>query len=113
MAELVALSAMVPAAQEDSGAAFGPACGPSDLCQPIIADGDNLKYVSEQLGHSSTKVTADTYRHLILGCTNQAVDLLDWDVEEKNRHWNRDQQRVGTPNPLVLWQIPWHRRRCT
>jgi integrase len=31
----------------------------------LIANGENLKYISEQLGHSSIKVTADTYGHLI------------------------------------------------
>ena len=43
----------------------------------LIANGENLKYVSEQLGHSSIKITVDTYGHLIPGGNKQAVDRLD------------------------------------
>lgn len=43
----------------------------------LIANGENLKYIAEQLGHSSIKVTADTYGHLIPGGNRQAVDRLD------------------------------------
>jgi integrase len=34
------------------------------------------------LGHSSIKVTADTYGHLIPGGNREAVDRLDWDLEK-------------------------------
>lgn len=43
----------------------------------LIASGENLKYIAEQLGHSSIKVTADIYGHLIPGGNKQAVDRLD------------------------------------
>jgi integrase len=43
----------------------------------LIANGENLKYISEQLGHASIKITVDTYGHLIPGGNKQAVDLLD------------------------------------
>ncbi len=43
----------------------------------MIANGVNLKYIAEQLGHSSIKVTADIYGHLIPGGNRQAVDRLD------------------------------------
>ncbi len=43
----------------------------------LIANGENLKYISEQLGHSSIAVTADIYGHLIPGGNKQAVDRLD------------------------------------
>ncbi|HZN44851.1 MAG TPA: tyrosine-type recombinase/integrase, partial [Nitrospiraceae bacterium] len=43
----------------------------------LIANNENLKYVSEQLGHSSIQVTADIYGHLIPGGNKQAVDRLD------------------------------------
>jgi integrase len=43
----------------------------------LIANNENLKYVSEQLGHSSINITADTYGHLIPGTNKRAVDRLD------------------------------------
>jgi integrase len=43
----------------------------------LIQNGENLKYISEQLGHSSIKVTVDIYGHLIPGGNRQAVDRLD------------------------------------
>jgi integrase len=49
----------------------------------LIANNENLKYVSEQLGHSSIQVTADIYGHLIPGGNRQAVDRLDR-VETEN-----------------------------
>lgn len=49
----------------------------------LIGNNENLKYVSEQLGHSSIQVTADIYGHLIPGGNRQAVDRLD-QVEIEN-----------------------------
>jgi integrase len=43
----------------------------------LLANGENLKYIAEQLGHSSIKITADTYGHLIPGGHKAAVDRLD------------------------------------
>jgi integrase len=43
----------------------------------LIQNGESLKYVSEQMGHSSIKVTADIYGHLIPGANKAAVDRLD------------------------------------
>ena len=43
----------------------------------LIAQGENLKYVQEQLGHASITITVDTYGHLIPGGNRQAVDRLD------------------------------------
>ena len=43
----------------------------------LIANGENLKYVSEQLGHASIAITCDVYGHLIPGGNRQAVDRLD------------------------------------
>jgi len=42
----------------------------------LIQDGQSLKYVSEQLGHSSIKLTADVYGHLVPGANRQAVNRL-------------------------------------
>ncbi len=43
----------------------------------LIANNEPLKYISEQLGHSSIMITVDTYGHLIPGANKQAVDRLD------------------------------------
>ncbi len=43
----------------------------------LIANGENLKYIAEQFGHSSIRVTVDIYGHLIPGGNRQAVDRLD------------------------------------
>jgi integrase len=42
----------------------------------LIQDGQSLKYVSDQLGHSSIKMTADIYGHLVPGANRQAVNRL-------------------------------------
>jgi integrase len=42
----------------------------------LIMRGENLKYISEQLGHSSIKVTTDLYGHLIPGFHRGAVDAF-------------------------------------
>lgn len=43
----------------------------------LIANGENLKYIAEQMGHGSIKVTVDIYGHLIPGGNKSAVDRLD------------------------------------
>lgn len=43
----------------------------------LIEQGDSLTYVRDQMGHSSIKVTVDTYGHLVPGGNRQAVDKLD------------------------------------
>jgi integrase len=42
----------------------------------LIQDGQSLKYVSDQLGHTSIKMTADVYGHLVPGANRQAVNRL-------------------------------------
>ena len=42
----------------------------------LINNGETLKYIQTQLGHSSIRLTADTYAHLIPGKNRQAVDRL-------------------------------------
>jgi integrase len=42
----------------------------------LIMRGENLKYISEQLGHSSIQVTIDLYGQLIPGFHRGAVDAL-------------------------------------
>jgi integrase len=43
----------------------------------LIQKGASLKYVSEQMGHSSIKVTADIYGQLIPGADVSWIDKLD------------------------------------
>jgi integrase len=43
----------------------------------LIAQGESLAYVRDQLRHASIKLTVDTYGHLIPGSNRQAVDRLD------------------------------------
>lgn len=41
----------------------------------LLEAGANLKYVSERLGHSSVKVTADTYLHITEKIEDEALEL--------------------------------------
>lgn len=43
----------------------------------LIANGESLVYVKEQLGHHSIQITVDTYGHLIPGANRKAVNALD------------------------------------
>jgi integrase len=43
----------------------------------LIQQGEGLPYIRDQLGHSSIKITVDTYGHLVPGGNRQAVDKLD------------------------------------
>lgn len=48
-----------------------------------IMKGDNIKDVSEQLGHSSIKITLDTYTHWMPGTKKFEVDELDSKTEPR------------------------------
>lgn len=43
----------------------------------LIAQGESLAYIRDQLGHHSISLTVDVYGHLIPGANRQAVDRLD------------------------------------
>ena len=43
----------------------------------LIQNGESLAYVKEQMGHSSIKMTVDTYGHIVPGGNKAAVDKLD------------------------------------
>jgi integrase len=43
----------------------------------LIQQRESLAYVRDQIGHSSIKVTVDTYGHLVPGANRQAVNRLD------------------------------------
>ena len=42
----------------------------------LIQNGEPLAYIKEQLGHSSIKLTADVYGHLVPDPNRQAVNRL-------------------------------------
>jgi len=42
----------------------------------LLANGESLVYVKDQLGHHSIQITVDTYGHLIPGANKAAVDKL-------------------------------------
>jgi len=42
----------------------------------LLSNGEPLRYVSAQLGHSSIRMTADVYGHLELGSNRAAMDRL-------------------------------------
>ena len=43
----------------------------------LIAQGESLAYVRDQMGHQSIKITVDIYGHLVPGANKAAVDRLD------------------------------------
>jgi integrase len=43
----------------------------------LLAQGVELKVVSELLGHSDIRVTADIYAHVLPSLKKQTIDLMD------------------------------------
>jgi integrase len=43
----------------------------------LLAQGEPLHYVKEQMGHASIQTTVDIYGHLVPGSNRRAVNLLD------------------------------------
>ena len=54
----------------------------------LLQAGESMLYVRDQLGHSSIRITVDTYGHLIPGGNKEAVDKLD-DIYEIDNCVNR------------------------
>jgi integrase len=52
----------------------------------LIAQGESLAYVRDQLEHASVKLTVDTYGHLVPGANRQAVDRLDDPADATTRN---------------------------
>ena len=63
----------------------------------LLLQGESLKYVQEQLGHSTIKMTCDTCGHLVPGGNRQAVDRLD-DGNRMETFWIRE--RIGVPQVM-------------
>ena len=68
----------------------------------LIANGESLVYVKEQMGHRSIQITVDSYGHLIPGANRQAVNRLAAMVENPQPIRNREEKRgqAKPPNPL-------------
>ncbi len=61
----------------------------------LLQQGESLVYVKDQLGHSSIRITVDTYGHLVPGSNRQAVDRLD-DMEESTQFPDDTRQQSGS-----------------
>jgi len=66
----------------------------------LIQNGASIVYVKEQMGHSSIKVTADTYGHLIPGANINWVDGLDSETSRQQSAANPQQSRGDLPEDL-------------
>jgi len=49
----------------------------------LIQDGASLAYVRDQMGHSSIRITADVYGHLIPGADISWIDRLDGEQRQQ------------------------------
>jgi len=56
---------------------LGPHACRHSFASLLIENGESLKYVSAQMGHSSISITLDTYSHLLPNGDKGAVDRLD------------------------------------
>ncbi|MFQ5574516.1 MAG: tyrosine-type recombinase/integrase [Terriglobia bacterium] len=50
----------------------------------LLASGENIKFVQDQLGHSSAQITLDVYAHLMPHATAGAPDRLEQTVFGQN-----------------------------
>jgi integrase-like protein len=71
----------------------------------LLALGESLTYVKEQMGHRSIQITADVYGHIIPGANRNAVDRLDEPRVAKSL------QTAGTPalNEASIRRRSWNR----
>jgi integrase len=60
----------------------------------LLANKESPAYVKEQMGHSSIKITVDSYGHLIPGANKAAVDRLD-DATGSNLYATDEAARVS------------------
>jgi hypothetical protein len=63
----------------------------------LIQNGKNLLYGRDQLGHSSIRITVDTYGHLIPSANQAAVDRLD-DVPTTRRNLYATKMKTPSEN---------------
>ncbi len=63
----------------------------------LIEAGAPLTYVRDQMGHSSIKVTVDTYGHMVPGSNVRYIDRLDRMGASPPKYANPAQTRIGEP----------------
>ena len=51
----------------------------------LIAQGENIKYISEQMGHASIQITVDVYGHLFPSTKREAPARLEAQLAEGRR----------------------------
>jgi integrase len=73
----IGLRFMDPVCQRAGLRRFTPHCLRHTFAVLLIQNGVSLQYVSEQLGHSSIKITADVYGRLQPGANVSQIDRLD------------------------------------
>ena len=68
-------------------------------CEPVDAQSETAAYVRDQVGHSSIKVTFDTYRHLFPGRGKEASARYEKSMADaKVRH----KAEASVSNPLAI-----------
>ena len=70
----------------------------------LIQKGANPKYIQEQLGHSSIKVTMDVYGHLFEGDHRHVINLLD-DAQEQAESATPPQPTLEVLKPFAYKQL--------
>jgi integrase len=63
----------------------------------LIANGETAAYVRDQMGHSSIKVTFDTYGHLFPGHGKEASDRY-----ERTMHHAREKAEAAVSKTLAM-----------
>jgi integrase len=69
----------------------------------LIANGETAAYVRDQMGHSSIKVTFDTYGHLFPGRGKEASGRFEKSMEDARKKANA---RRPEPNQDVAFEKP-------
>ena len=81
----------------------------------MISRGENIAFVSKMLGHSSIKVTVDTYFKWIPKANRIAVEALDFIGQLPAQNGNEaamgeKKQNEGKRNSLKRKNEPWRNR---
>jgi integrase len=82
----------------------------------LLQLGESVTYVRDQLGHSSIKMTVDTYGHLVPGANRQAVDRLDdatgrnlYATSAEGSETEKQDERADRPRP-EYFRMKWAAR---
>jgi len=72
----------------------------------LIEQGENIKYIQSQLGHSSPTMTLDVYAHLMKAVNQEAACRLEKQVFEINGDQNKKRGCTMRHNILKLLVRP-------